>query len=232
RTPTYPYMVRLRATAGRSDAERRISDFIGTPIHLRSVHEEYVRSVRPILTTVAAAAGIVLLIACANVAFLMLIRSNRRQRDLAIRFALGAQPGRVAGLVFAESFLLCGAAMIIGTTVAAIALKPLGSVIQQQLGRPVPGGISALSMTLPVVAILALVCGAMATMFAFMPLIASRRHQLITVMNRGKRSGLETSGGRRGRSVLIAFEIAASLALLVGCGLMARTLIRELNVDL
>jgi len=241
RAPNYPYMVRLRAGVPTSEAERRIGSLVrdgipGVPAawqpRLVSVHEDYVRNVRPILSVVTAAGGIVLLIACANVAFLILIRANRQQKDIAIRFALGAGQGRVARMLITESLLLCVTSLVLGTALAAMILNGLAPVIQQQLGRPVPGGVAALSVDPGVVAMAGVLMAFIACALTLAPLLASRRQSLVTSMRRGKQSGAEGVGGRRARSALIVLEVAGSLALLVGCGLMIRTLVHELDSDL
>jgi hypothetical protein len=143
RAPSYPYMVRLREGVPTSEAERRIGLMVragvaGTPAtwqpRLVSVHEDYIRNVRPILSVVTAAGGIVLLIACANVAFFILIRANRQQKDVAIRFALGAGQGQVARMLITESVLLCGTSLILGIAVASTILSSIGPAIQQQSG--------------------------------------------------------------------------------------------------
>ena len=232
RSPTYPYMVRLRPGVPREVAERRIADLIQVPVHLNSVHQEYVRTVRPILTSVAAAAAIVLLIASANVAFLILIRGNRQQKDVAIRLALGAGRGRVARLLIAESLILCASAAILGTVLASVLLGSLAPLVQQQLGRPAPGGVAALSINGPVVAIVGSLSVVIASLLTLGPLVLGRRQSLSGMMRRGKQSGVDNSSARRARSVLIVVEVAGSLALLIGCTLMVRTMIRVLNSEM
>jgi putative ABC transport system permease protein len=232
RAATYPYMVRLRAGVPAADAERRISEFVHATVHLRSVHQEYVRSVTPILTSVATATGIVLLIACANAAFLILIRANRQQKDVAIRVALGAGRGRVTRMLVAESCLLCAASTLLGLISAAAILTAFAPLVQQHLGRQAPGGNSALSIDMSVLVIVGMLSVAAAGLLTLAPVIALGRRDLSGMMRRASRGGIDTAGGRRVRSGLIVLEIAGSLALLVGCALMVRTLVSEAGVDL
>ena len=232
RAATYPYMIRLRGGIPAADAERRIGDLVGVQVHLRSVHGEYVQSLRPILFSIGSATGIVLVIAWANVAFLILIRTNRQQRDVAIRFALGAARGAVARTLITESLLLCATAAILGVSLATMLLTALGPVIQEQLGRPVPGGVSRLTIDLAVISIVIVLTIILACGLSLVPLVGSRRQSLMVIMRRGHMSGSNRTGARHFRTGLIVLEIAGSLALLMGCGLMIQTLMREMNTDL
>jgi putative ABC transport system permease protein len=232
RAATYPYMIRLREGVPAGDAERRIGDLVRVPVHLRSVHSEYVQSIRPILFSIGLATAIVLVIAWANVALLILIRSNRQQRDVAIRFALGAGRGQVARTLITESLLLCVTAAIFGVLLATMLLTALGPVIQEQLGRPVPGGVSRLTIDFVVVSIVVVLTVILALGLSLVPLAASRRQSLMFIMRRGYTSGSGGTRARHIRSGLIVLEIAGTLPLLVGCGLMIQTLVREMNTDL
>jgi len=232
RAETYPYMIRLRQGIPAADAEKRIGDLIRVPVHLRSIHGEYVQSIRPILFSIGLAAAIVLVIAWANVAFLMLIRTNRQQRNVAIRFALGAGRGRVARTLITESLLLCVTATVLGVALATALLTAIGPIIQEQLGRPVPGGVSRLTIDFAVISIVVVLTGILAVALSLVPLLATRRQSLMSTMRRGHISGSAVIGARPVRSALIVLEVAGTLPLLMGCGLMIRTLVRELNTDL
>jgi predicted permease len=111
-------------------------------------------------------------------------------------------------------------------------LTALGPIVQEQLGRPVPGGTSRLTIDFVVIAIVVVLTSVLALGLSLVPLVASRRQSLMFIMRRGH---LSAGSGRRVRHVrsgLIVLEIAGTLPLLMGCGLMIQTLAREMNTDL
>ena len=146
------------------------------------------------LFAIGSATGIVLVIAWANVAFLILIRTNRQQRDVAIRFALGAARGAVARTLITESLLLCATAAILSVSLATMLLTALGPVIQEQLGRPVPGGVSRLTIDLAVISIVIVLTIILACGLSLVPLVGSRRQSLMVIMRRGQMSGSNRTG--------------------------------------
>lgn len=241
RATTYPYMARLREGIPLAEAERRITALVKSGVgpvpadwqaSVRSVHSEYVGRLRPILVAIAAAAALVLLIACANVAFLLLIRATRREREIAVRLALGAGRIQIARMLAVEGLALGAAATAGGIALSWLALRRLAPIVQQQLGRPAPGGAPAIAVDGFVLTAALACCVVTAFTFALVPLLTSWRANLSRAMQAGSRSGAEGKGSRRTRSALIALEVAASLALLAGCGLMVRTVVHLLSVDL
>jgi len=240
RAASYPYLVRLREGVSAPVAEQRLTALVGSsaprghtqPVELRRVQAQYTQSLRPILNAIAGAVGIVLLIGGANVAFLAVIRALRRRRELAVRFALGAGQGRVARLLVTEAIVLVGAAATLGIALGALLLRVLAPALEQQLGRRVPGGVSALSIDGTV----ALATGAVLLLLTVAltagPVLVTSRRPLFALLRRGKQSGAGSPQGRRARAGLIAVEVAGSLALLTGCGLMLQTVVRLLTVDL
>ncbi|MGH9675020.1 MAG: ABC transporter permease [Bryobacteraceae bacterium] len=231
RAPSYPYMARLKPGVPPEAAARRINALIGRDIaELRLTHGEYVARLRPTLTAVAAAGGMVLVIACANTVFLLLLRAARRGKEIAVRTALGAGRGRIGRMLAAEALLTSAAAALVGIGVTWMLLARLAPVVERQLGRPAPGGMSAIEIDGAVLAGAAAICALSVLLFSLAPLaVAWRAGGVARVMQRGSIAAI---GGGRSRFVLIALEVACSLALLYGCGLMVRTVVHMLGVDL
>jgi predicted permease len=241
RAPTYPYFIRLRENVPASFAESRITGLVRGAsatlpadwrVALRPVREGYVAAVKPMLLAVGAAVGLVLLMACANVALLFLLRSMRRQKEIALRLALGAGKLQLARMLLLETVAIATAAAIAGTLIAWVALRSLGPTIEQHLGARVPGGAAALSIDLSVVGAVAALTIAIAVGLSLAPIVATVRRPLFTTLRQTRSGASGGSGGRRTRFALIGVEVAGSLALLVGCGLMVQTVVRMLDVDL
>jgi putative ABC transport system permease protein len=236
RAPTYPYLVRLRAGVSPDEAERRIESLVregvasvpdGWRISLRPVHAQYADAAKPMLLAVGAAVTLVFFVACANVALLMVLRGLRRRKEIAVRLALGAGVPRVARYLLAESLLLVGAAATLGVALAGVALRALAPTIEQQLGRRVPGGVSAIAIDWTVLGIVGAAVLILAIALSVVPFTGSGS---LSSALRAVRGGV--AGRRRTRSALVTLEVAGSLALLVGSGLMIRTVVGMLDVDL
>ncbi len=240
RAPAFPYMVRLREGVAPEIAVERMTALvrsIGQPIpedwraRLTSTHARYVAEARPIILAVAVASGLVLLIACANVAVLLLVRGTGRRHEIAIRLALGASQAQIARLLALEAIVLGGSATVVGLAMSALVTRQLGPILEQQLGRRVPGGIAALALDQTVV-IGAILFGLATTVVcALAPLTATWRTQLSRPLAVSGRSVTDGRRTRQARSVLIAVEVAASLTLLTGSSLMIASTLRMLQVD-
>jgi putative ABC transport system permease protein len=241
-SPRPAYMVRVRDGVPTAVAAQRIADAVRSVaseipagwqgVRLESVQAHYVRDVRPVLVGVTVAAALVLLIVVMNIAVLMLLRALRRQQDTAVRVALGAEPHRIARLLFAEAALICAVALVAGVAVTAIALRALGPQIEARLGRPVPGGVSALAMDGTVLLWIGGIGVLIAVVVAWLPMLGVRPARLADSLRGEGRSGTDRPTVRRARAALLVLEVAASTALLIGGGLMLRSVAHLVGTSL
>jgi len=202
------------------------------PKRFSIVVESYAASVvgsfQTILTILGAAVGLLLLIACANVANMLLARSTARDREIAIRTALGASQWRIVRALLVESLILSVAGAGLGCLLAAggvkalVAFIPFGAIPQEAEIR-VDTSALLFSLGLSVLT---------AVLFGLAPALQTVRRNLVEPL---KDSGRGVSGGfRRGklRNALVVFELALSLLLLSGAGLLMRTLVALETADL
>jgi putative ABC transport system permease protein len=236
------YMVRLRQGVPVAAAERRITeaargvasdiplDWSG--VHLESVHGRYVNRVRPVLLGVTIAVALVLMIVCANVAVLVVLRTMRRQKEVAVRVALGSARRHIARMLVVETALVCAAALAVGLWTTNLVLSVLAPLVETQLGRSAPGGTSTIAVDGPVVLAVGGVAVLIAFSLAFLPLLIPSQRRLAEALRRDDRTSTEGASMRRVRAALIALEVAGSLVLLVSCGLMIRSVWGMVRTDL
>ncbi len=188
--------------------------------------DSMVSKVRPGLWMLFAAVGLVLLIACANVANLMLARSSARRREVAVRAALGAGRLAIVRQFLAESLVLSAAGATLGTLAA---FWVVGVVI-----RYGPGNIARLAETRLNPAVLGFTIGLTvisAILFGLAPAIGAARTDVMDAMRSGGRTVTKLHGRDRMRSALLVAEVALAMVLLAGAGLMLRTIDRITRVD-
>jgi predicted permease len=189
----------------------------GKTITLVSMKEDLVGNVEPLLFVLLAAVGFLLLIACANIANLLLARSVARSREFAIRSALGASQARMIRQLLTESVLLAGAGGGLGLALAFWGTKAILRSLPAALPRA--DEVSLDSNVLLFTMALSLIAG---TVFGLAPALKASRVNLQEIMNQSSRG---SSGFRhRLQGAFVAVEIALALVLLVGAGLMVRTL--------
>ena len=180
------------------------------------------------------AVGIVLLIACANVAGLMLARSVAREREMAVRLALGASRVRVIRQVMTESLLLSFAGAVVGTLLAYEGARALATATSASLDQPVQIAVRPDARVL-----LFTICAAIVTgiLFGLLPALRGARPRAASEFSRGAtRNGLQAARGGRSRrfgvrNVLVVMQVALSIVLLVGGGVLLRTLDKLRNID-
>jgi len=185
---------------------------------IEPLREFYAGDVRPALLALMAAVGFVLLVACTNVASLLLARSARRARELRLRAALGARPGRLMRLVIGESLLLAGGAALLGLVLAALAIEAIAASLPRDL---VEGGRVAVDG--PVVAFAVGLALATSLLFGLVPAWQASGVSLAPGLREGGAGSI--GGGGRARALLVVGEVALSLCLLIGAGLMLRSLV-------
>jgi putative ABC transport system permease protein len=187
---------------------------------LLSLREQVVGNVERTLLVLLGAVGFVLLIGCVNVANLLLVRAAGRQRELAVRTALGAGRARLVQHLFAESIVIAAAAGIVGLLLAVFSVRLLAGVLPEDIPRLNHVGLDArvLAFTALAALVTAIACGVLPV--AHLPRLAL--HQSLKEQGRG-------TGGRmprRLRSALVVSEIALAVVLTVGAGLLVRSFTR------
>jgi putative ABC transport system permease protein len=196
----------------------------GWDTHMWILHERMVREVKPSLLAILGAVGLVLLIACANVANLLLARSAARQKEIAIRAAMGATRGRVLRQMLTESILLSVIGGIAGLLLSIWLTDLLMSMIPDGTPRPEHIGVDyrVLTFALGVSALTGI-------LFGIVPALHASKLDVTSALKEGGRSGeghRRTSAG----SLLLIGEVALSLMLLVGAGLLIKSFLRLQDV--
>lgn len=196
-----------------------------TAVGLTSELDHMVGKTRPRMVILLISVGVVLLIACMNVANLLLVRASRRNREIALRAALGAKRIRVVRQMLTESFVLALGGAILGIPIALWALKIFISLNAQKLPRIQNAGLdgNVLLFTAGIALLTSLV-------FGLVPALRASSPNLTEFMKEGR--GTTASGShQRLRGALVAMETAGGLVLLVVAGLLLRSFHRLLSVD-
>jgi putative ABC transport system permease protein len=209
-------------TLAREYSENRLKTVMLTPLHQRLT-----ANLRVTLWVLMGAVGVVWLIACANIANLLLARAAGRTREIALRAALGAGRGRVLRQLFAESCVLAG--------IAGLAGALLGSVLVQGLLALSPATLPRLDDVRMDVSVPVFAFGlsfASTVLFGLVPALQASRVGLSDALKQGGSKGTVSTASARLRSTLVVIEVALSVILLVTAGLLLRSFQSLQHVDL
>ena len=182
------------------------------------LRDDVVGGIARTLWVVAAAAVLVLLVTCANVANLLLVRADARHRELAVRSALGAGRGRIMVHFFTESALLAAISAVLGLGVADVAIRALVAAGPAGIPRlsEIHVDAATIAFTLATAVVVALACSAI-------PAIRFMRSDALSGLREGTRGGTAGANRQRARSLLVAAQMAMALIVLTASGLLLRS---------
>jgi putative ABC transport system permease protein len=192
------------------------------------MREQFTGELRTPLLVLLGAVGMVLLIACANVANLMLMRSSVRQREMAIRTSLGASRARIVRQLLVESIMLGSVGGVLGLLVAMWAKDGLLAMLPESMSV---AKVNSVTIDQNVLAFTVLASLGTGLLFGLLPALRASRPDLSDTLKEGGRAVSASLSRNRMRAALVAGEMAVALILLIGAGLLIKSFVRLENVS-
>jgi predicted permease len=193
---------------------------------VHDMKEDIIGNVREPLWILLGTVGMVLLVACGNVANLCLIRAESRQREIAVRAALGASRAGLVRKLLAEALVLSAIGALVGVLFSAVALPLLLQLAPETIPR-----LDQVRVDGTVLAVAAAAATLSAMLFGLVPAIRYTRPDILASLRHGGRSSTDHPGRQRGRHVLVVAQTAMAMVLLVGSGLLARSFARLIGAE-
>jgi predicted permease len=209
----------LSVIAAALAAEHPVDEGVGVAV--KGLADSRVGALRPMLYLLMGAVSLILLIACVNLANLLLARNSARQRELAVRAALGAGRGGLVRQLLAETLLLSLIGGAVGFGCAEIGLTALARMHPENLPQ-----LSSVGIDWRVLTFTLLVSLVTSLLFGLAPAFMGTRLNLVDALKQGGRSGMSGRSSQRVRSLLVITEMAMCLMLVVGASLLIRSIIR------
>jgi putative ABC transport system permease protein len=199
----------------------------GRGIRVQPLESALFGNLRSILTVLQSAVGFVLLIACANVAGLLLVRATTRQKEVAIRLALGASWTRIVRLFLTESLVLSFAGTLLGVALAWLGVRSIVAAAPQWLSRVEHIELDARALVFTIA--VSLLTG---VLFGLVPMLSVSTASLVTPLKASARVVARGRGHRRVQGALVVAQVALTLVLLLGAGLLIKSFWQLQRVDL
>jgi putative ABC transport system permease protein len=194
--------------------------------NVQSLQEETVHGARPLLNALLAAAGLILLIACTNLANLLLVRGAGRRREFGVRVALGAARKTVLRQLFTESLVLAAIGGALGAALAAVLVYLAAAALPDSLPR-----LSEIALRCPVLLVAMGLTGATGILCGWAPALAGVKPGIINSLREGGRGAGQSRSQNKMRTALATLEVALAMLLLVASGLLLRSFQKMLATD-